>query len=46
MQLATDGLQKLFASEKVWLEKARNVGLKLANLPTPLKNWLVRRAVA
>ena len=46
MQLATDGLQKLFASGHVWLGKARNAGLKLANVPTPLKNWLVRRAVA
>ena len=46
MQLATDGLQKLFSSERVWLGKARNLGLKLANLPTPLKRWLVRHAVA
>ena len=46
MQLATDGLQKLFASEKVWLQKARNVGLRLASAPTPLKRWLVRQAVA
>jgi ubiquinone biosynthesis UbiH/UbiF/VisC/COQ6 family hydroxylase len=46
MRLATDGLQKLFASEKVWLHKARNLGLKLTNLPTPLKRWLVRHAVA
>ena len=46
MQIATDGLQKLFASEQVWLGTARNLGLKLANLPTPLKRWLVRQAVA
>lgn len=46
MQLATDGLQKLFASGKVWLQKARNLGLRAANLPTPLKQWLVRHAVA
>jgi ubiquinone biosynthesis UbiH/UbiF/VisC/COQ6 family hydroxylase len=46
MQLATDGLQKLFASEEVWLHKARNLGLHLTNLPTPLKRWLVQRAVA
>jgi ubiquinone biosynthesis UbiH/UbiF/VisC/COQ6 family hydroxylase len=46
MQLATDGLQKLFASDRVWLEKARNAGLKFANVPTPLKRWLVHRAVA
>jgi 2-polyprenyl-6-methoxyphenol hydroxylase-like FAD-dependent oxidoreductase len=46
MQLATDGLQKLFASGKVWLQKARNLGLKFTNLPTPLKQWLVRHAVA
>ena len=46
MQLATDGLQKLFASGKVWLQRARNLGLKFTNLPTPLKQWLVRHAVA
>lgn len=46
MQLATDGLQKLFASEKVWLQTARNLGLRLANVPAPLKEWLVRHAVA
>ena len=46
MQLATDGLQKLFASEQVWLGRARNLGLKLANLPTPVKQWLVHHAVA
>jgi ubiquinone biosynthesis UbiH/UbiF/VisC/COQ6 family hydroxylase len=46
MQVATDGMQKLFASEQVWLGTARNLGLKLANLPTPLKRWLVRHAVA
>lgn len=45
MQLATDGLQKLFAREEVWLQKTRNLGLKLANLPTPLKRWLVKHAV-
>jgi ubiquinone biosynthesis UbiH/UbiF/VisC/COQ6 family hydroxylase len=45
MQLATDGLQKLFASTRVGLQKARNLGLKATNLPTPLKQWLVRHAV-
>ena len=46
MQLATDGLQKLFASGRAGLQKARNLGLKATNLPTPLKKWLVRHAVA
>jgi ubiquinone biosynthesis UbiH/UbiF/VisC/COQ6 family hydroxylase len=46
MQLATDGLQKLFASRKVSVRKARNFGLRLTNLPTPLKRWLVQHAVA
>ncbi|OGA53704.1 MAG: ubiquinone biosynthesis protein UbiH [Betaproteobacteria bacterium RIFCSPLOWO2_12_FULL_62_13] len=46
LQLTTDGLQKLFGSDVVWLAMARNLGLRLVNLQPPLKNLLVRRAVA
>ena len=46
MQLATDGLQKLFASRAVWLSRTRNMGVRLAeNLPL-IKNLLVKHAVA
>jgi 2-octaprenylphenol hydroxylase len=46
MQLATDGLQKLFNNEAVWLAGARNLGLTLLNGQPILKNFLVHRAVA
>lgn len=46
MQLATDGLQKLFNNEAVWLAGARNLGLTLLNGQPMLKNFLVHRAVA
>jgi 2-polyprenylphenol 6-hydroxylase len=46
MQLATDGLQKLFNNEAVFLSRARNWGLGFVNGQTLLKNFLVRRAVA
>jgi len=46
MQLATDGLQKLFNNDVVWLAGARNLGLALVNGLPLLKNFLVRRAVA
>ena len=46
MQLTTDGLQKLFATEAVWVARARNAGLNLVNLQPQLKNFLVRQAVA
>jgi ubiquinone biosynthesis UbiH/UbiF/VisC/COQ6 family hydroxylase len=46
MQLATDGLQKLFNNEAVWLAGARNLGLTLLNGQPLLKNFLVHRAVA
>lgn len=46
MQLATDGLQKLFASRAVWLSRARNLGVRtLEELPL-IKQLLVRHAVA
>jgi ubiquinone biosynthesis UbiH/UbiF/VisC/COQ6 family hydroxylase len=46
LQLATDGLQKLFNNEAVWLAGARNLGLTLLNGQPVLKNFLVHRAVA
>jgi 2-polyprenylphenol 6-hydroxylase len=46
MQLATDGLQQLFAADAVWLERARNLGLKLLNAQPLIKTRLVRQAVA
>ena len=46
LQWATDGLQKLFAYDMVWIGKARNFGLRLVNSQSQLKNLLVRHAVA
>ena len=46
MQLATDGLQKLFASQAVWLSRSRNLGLRAVQSQTLLKNLLVKHAVA
>jgi 2-polyprenylphenol 6-hydroxylase len=46
MQVATDGLQKLFASDAVFLARARNMGLKLVDTQPWLKSFLVHQAVA
>ena len=46
MQLATDGLQKLFASQAVWLSRARNLGVRLVESQPLIKNLLVKHAVA
>jgi len=46
MQMTTDGLQKLFGSEAVWLVRARNFGLDLVNRQPLLKRYLVRHAIA
>ncbi len=46
MQLATDGLQKLFASRAVWLSQARNLGMRIIQSRHRLKNLLVKHAVA
>ena len=46
MQLTTDGLQKLFNNDTVWLAGMRNLGLALLNGQPLLKNFLVHRAVA
>lgn len=46
MQLATDGLQKLFAADAVWLSRARNLGMRAVQSQPLLKNLLVKHAVA
>ena len=46
LQLATDGLQKLFASPTVWASRARNLGMKLVDSQSVLKKILVKHAVA
>lgn len=46
MQLATDGLQKLFASQAVWLSRSRNLGLRAVQTQPLLKNMLMKHAVA
>jgi 2-polyprenylphenol 6-hydroxylase len=46
MQLATDGLQKLFAADTVWLSRARNLGLRIMQSQRLLKTLLVKHAVA
>jgi ubiquinone biosynthesis UbiH/UbiF/VisC/COQ6 family hydroxylase len=45
MQLATDGLQRLFGNESALLGRARNFGLRLTNSWTSLKNFLVHHAI-
>lgn len=44
--LTTDGLEKLFRSEAVWVAGLRNMGLGLVDAFPALKNLLVRQAVA
>jgi 2-polyprenyl-6-methoxyphenol hydroxylase-like FAD-dependent oxidoreductase len=46
LQLATDGLQKLFASKAVWLSRARNLGVDLLGRQPLLRNLLVKHAIA
>jgi ubiquinone biosynthesis UbiH/UbiF/VisC/COQ6 family hydroxylase len=46
VQLATDGLQKLFMNEAVFASRARNLGLTLVDRVAPLKSFLVHHAVA
>ncbi len=46
MQLATDGLQKLFASKAVWLSRARNLGMRTVEGLPLIKQLLVKHAVA
>lgn len=46
IQLATDGLQKLFASRAVWSSRARNSSMRLVESQPFIKNLLVKHAVA
>lgn len=46
MAWSTDGLQKLFAARPVWVSAMRNFGLDAINRLAPLKNFLIREAVA
>ena len=46
MQLATDGLQKLFNNEAVLLSRVRNLGLTLVDRQPWLKSFLMHHAVA
>lgn len=46
LELATDGLQKLFSAPAVWTSALRNFGLDLVNAQPALKAALVRPAVA
>ncbi|MGH8727481.1 MAG: UbiH/UbiF family hydroxylase [Burkholderiales bacterium] len=45
MGFTTDGLQKLFNNNNVWLSAVRNLGLKLTDSTRPLKTALIRRAL-
>ena len=45
MRFTTDGLQKLFMNDSVWLTKARNLGLALVDRQPLIKNFLVHQAV-
>jgi ubiquinone biosynthesis UbiH/UbiF/VisC/COQ6 family hydroxylase len=46
MQLATDGLQKLFTSDVVLVSEARNLGLRVVDQLQFVKSLLVHHAVA
>jgi ubiquinone biosynthesis UbiH/UbiF/VisC/COQ6 family hydroxylase len=46
LQLATDGLQKLFNNDAVFLARARNLGLNLVNRQPLVKSLLVQHAIA
>ncbi len=46
IELSTDALQKLFGAQSVWVSGARNIGLNVINRLPPLKNMLIRHAVA
>jgi ubiquinone biosynthesis UbiH/UbiF/VisC/COQ6 family hydroxylase len=46
MQTGTDGLQKLFGAQAVWVAGVRNAGLRFVNTQTQLKNFFIRRAIA
>lgn len=45
MTQATDGLWRLFSDNQPWLRELRNRGLGLVNQISPVKRWLVGRAL-
>jgi ubiquinone biosynthesis UbiH/UbiF/VisC/COQ6 family hydroxylase len=46
MRAVTDGLQKLFRADMVWLARLRNMGLSMVGRMPPVKNLLIRHAIA
>jgi ubiquinone biosynthesis UbiH/UbiF/VisC/COQ6 family hydroxylase len=46
MSLATDGLQKLFASKTVWASTVRNLGMRMTDQQRWLKTLLTQHAAA
>lgn len=46
VEFSTDALQKLFGVRSVWISGVRNFGLGAVNRLSPLKNLLIRHAVA
>ncbi len=45
MATMTDGLLQLFAHEAPWARELRNRGMGLVNQATPIKRWLVSKAL-
>jgi 2-polyprenylphenol 6-hydroxylase len=45
MLCVTDGLNKLFGTTFPGIKRLRNLGLRVTDLSSPLKRWLVRRAL-
>ncbi|MEQ1879654.1 MAG: UbiH/UbiF family hydroxylase [Burkholderiales bacterium] len=45
MQCVTDGLNKLFGTTLPGIKRLRNLGLRVTDLASPLKRWLVHRAL-
>lgn len=46
MRAVTDGLQKLFRADTVWVARLRNMGLTMVARLPPLRNLLIRHAIA
>jgi len=45
MGLLTDGLLRLFSHPAPWAKELRNRGMGLVEAATPIKRWLVERAL-
>jgi 2-polyprenyl-6-methoxyphenol hydroxylase-like FAD-dependent oxidoreductase len=45
MAAMTDGLLQLFAHEAPWARELRNRGMGLVNQATPIKRWLINKAL-